>query len=45
MPLVELENIGLHYEEHGRGPAQVVAHGSASVDPDAKVIRRKEVVP
>ncbi len=29
MPLVELENIRLFYEEHGRGPALVLAHGHA----------------
>jgi pimeloyl-ACP methyl ester carboxylesterase len=29
MPLVELENIRLYYEEHGRGPALVLAHGHA----------------
>jgi pimeloyl-ACP methyl ester carboxylesterase len=29
MPLVELENVRLYYEEHGRGPALVLAHGHA----------------
>jgi pimeloyl-ACP methyl ester carboxylesterase len=29
MPLVELEHIRLYYEEHGRGPALVLAHGHA----------------
>ena len=29
MPLAELENIRLYYEEHGRGPALVLAHGHA----------------
>ena len=29
MPLVELEDIRLYYEEHGRGPALVLAHGHA----------------
>jgi pimeloyl-ACP methyl ester carboxylesterase len=29
MPLVELRNIRLYYEEHGRGPALVLAHGHA----------------
>jgi hypothetical protein len=34
MPLVELENIRLYYEEHGRGPALVLA-----ARPNAKVVR------
>src|ERR1051325_10216164 len=29
MPLIELENIRLYYEDHGRGPALAVAHGHA----------------
>jgi pimeloyl-ACP methyl ester carboxylesterase len=29
MPLVALENIRLYYEEHGSGPALVLAHGHA----------------
>lgn len=29
MPLVELEHIRLYFEEHGRGPALVLAHGHA----------------
>ena len=29
MPLVELEDIRLYYEEHGRGPALMLAHGHA----------------
>src|ERR1043166_6228897 len=39
MPLVELENIRLYYDEHGHGPAQVLADGSAAVGPDPKVGR------
>jgi hypothetical protein len=35
MPLVELETIRLYYEVHGEGPALVLAHGSASVGPNA----------
>jgi pimeloyl-ACP methyl ester carboxylesterase len=29
MPLVELETVRLYYEDHGRGPALVLAHGHA----------------
>jgi pimeloyl-ACP methyl ester carboxylesterase len=42
MPLVELANIRLYYEEHGRGPALVLAHGNAcgvrSWDPQLRVL-------
>jgi hypothetical protein len=29
MPLFELETIRLYYEEHGAGPALILAHGHA----------------
>ena len=42
MPLVELETIRLYYEEHGRGPALVLAHGHAcgvrSWDPQLRAL-------
>src|SRR5215471_1101136 len=42
MPLAELANIRLYYEEHGRGPALVLAHGNAcgvrSWDPQLRVL-------
>src|SRR5690242_2954992 len=42
MPLVELETIRLHYEEHGRGPTLVLAHGHAcgvrSWDPQLRAL-------
>jgi pimeloyl-ACP methyl ester carboxylesterase len=42
MPLVELENIRLYYEEHGRGPALILAHGHAcgvrSWDPQLRAL-------
>jgi pimeloyl-ACP methyl ester carboxylesterase len=42
MPLVELANIRLYYEEHGRGPALVLAHGNAcgvrSWDPQLRIL-------
>jgi pimeloyl-ACP methyl ester carboxylesterase len=42
MPLVELENIRLYYEEQGSGPALVLAHGHAcgvrSWDPQLRVL-------
>jgi hypothetical protein len=43
MPLVELANIRLYYEEHGRSPALVLAQGNAcgvrSWDPQLRVSR------
>jgi pimeloyl-ACP methyl ester carboxylesterase len=42
MPLAELENIRLYYEEHGHGPALVLAHGHAcgvrSWDPQLRAL-------
>jgi pimeloyl-ACP methyl ester carboxylesterase len=42
MPLINLENIRLYYEEHGRGPALVLAHGNAcgvrSWDPQLRAL-------
>jgi hypothetical protein len=45
MPLVELENIRLYYEEHGRGPALVLVHGTRPSVRTPKSLDRKEVVP
>jgi pimeloyl-ACP methyl ester carboxylesterase len=36
MPLVELEDIRLYYEEHGRGPALVLTNHSRVIVYDAR---------
>jgi pimeloyl-ACP methyl ester carboxylesterase len=48
MPLVEFANIRLYYEEHGSGPALVLAHGNAcgvrSWDPQLRVLTDRYTV-